>query len=498
MGWEYKRAQGRIEQHIARAPVIDENVASLTEHRNLVRREVRAALARGEFPRSRAVVVTGVHMYGQLLDFEDFIVNNESAETEESHKRMLSFLDTHYRIWDSLVQDEGGFTVDFHGPRLHAVIVDPSLGPKEQIERAIALAWRLTKAAEEVGQVSGFRTRARFGLDYGTCLALTTGRSHETDTLFLGSPANHAAKTVAAENVEGIFLSPRAQRYVQTMPAVGRLGNAQVLNEVISRANQNYRFDNVDAAVAQIIRGNYTPPEFTFRRHTPPLATMKFGDLIPSQSVRLGSASLFADIDGYTSFVDEAISSGLAAIKAATTGIHVIREELNDVLKDDFGGKRVRFIGDCIQGLLAEGKTQDDPAQAVENSIYCASGMRDSFDLIRERLRKMDTLDLAVGIEFGPVAVTRIGNRGDASIRCAAGRAVIQSERVQQSISGGGVRLGQTALVHAPRNAEETILRASRIPGYDDVHNLLGSAMAPAIKIIRDDPEARPYCGEAS
>ena len=53
-------------------------------------------------------------------------------------------------------------------------------------------------------------------------------------------------------------------------------------------------------------------------------------------------ASLFADIDGYTLFVDNAIRQGQEAIKTAVVGIHVIREELNDVLKADCEGKRVR------------------------------------------------------------------------------------------------------------------------------------------------------------
>jgi len=33
--------------------------------------------------------------------------------------------------------------------------------------------------------------------DHGSCLAMSTGRSHDKDTLFLGRPANHAAKLAA-------------------------------------------------------------------------------------------------------------------------------------------------------------------------------------------------------------------------------------------------------------------------------------------------------------
>ena len=35
---------------------------------------------------------------------------------------------------------------------------------------------------------------------------MSTGRAHEKDTLFLGPPANYAAKKVADSDEEGIFL----------------------------------------------------------------------------------------------------------------------------------------------------------------------------------------------------------------------------------------------------------------------------------------------------
>ena len=35
---------------------------------------------------------------------------------------------------------------------------------------------------------------------------MATGRTHEKDTLFLGAPANHAAKKAAEDGGPGIFL----------------------------------------------------------------------------------------------------------------------------------------------------------------------------------------------------------------------------------------------------------------------------------------------------
>src|SRR3546814_4018954 len=95
----------------------------------------------------------------------------------------------------------------------------------------------------------------------------------------------------------------------------------------------------------------------------------------------------------------------------AATGIHVIREELNAVLKEDCGGKRVRFIGDCIHGLMTkvqeEDTAKDDAPGAVEDAAVCAAAMKSSFDLCLEAVPGLDDLDLAIGIEYGPVPLTR-------------------------------------------------------------------------------------------
>ena len=76
----------------------------------------------------------------------------------------------------------------------------------------------------------------------------------------------------------------------------------------------------------------------------------------------------------------------------------------------------MRFIGDCIQGVIAEGARQDDGPGSVRQSVICASGMRSSFSLAQQILGTINKLDLAIGIEYGAVPLTRIGNRGTESV----------------------------------------------------------------------------------
>jgi class 3 adenylate cyclase len=149
------------------------------------------------------------------------------------------------------------------------------------------------------------------------------------------------------------------------------------------------------------------------------------------------AVSTYADLDGFTKYVAKHIDENAEDVVRC---FHVIRSELDRVLSSDFGGRRIRFIGDCIHGLLMEGTayTTDDE-ETVSTSTLCAGGLRSSFNLALERLKtnKIDVkgLGLALGFEFGPMTVTRLGMQGD-RVRCSVSRGVLASEDEQCRCQG--------------------------------------------------------------
>jgi class 3 adenylate cyclase len=404
----------------------------------------------------------------------------------------LGFLNVHYRVWDSIVDGNDGDRVDYHGARLHAVITSPAGDPAAQIEQAVALARKLTEAARKVGQAHGFPSRIRFGIDHGKCLAMTTGRgAHEKDTLFLGRPANHAAKLVASGTEQGIFLTETAEKRVAAGAVRKHAGSVTLDEAYVQGAVRKYAFDSLDRTASAIALDS-SAPMFRFRRPTLPLSTVKFSELTPANSIRMGMACIFADIDGFTNFVDQAIHGGSEKIRDAVKIVHVIREELNSVLKDDFGGKRVRFIGDCIHGCVAEGERVDEAAKSVREAVLCASAMRSSFDLCLDTVGSNPAIDLAVGIEYGQTPMTRLGHRGDDSIRCAASKATIGAERTQQAIEHGGISLGEVATSVADPAVRKNF-SSGRLMSFDSASDLLWTAQAPAVQILRSEPAARSH-----
>src|ERR1051326_4566268 len=317
MPWMASRAEARIREHLVRTPHVDAGV-SLAKTARLSEIAMDAAAA-AKFPLGRATLVEGAHLYGVLLDFDGLVIQDK-RETEASHARVLGYLDVHYRVWDALVDGSDAIRVDYHGPRLHAVVTEPSGDPAEQIRQAIALAAKLNTAAQRIAAIHGLPSRVRFGIDQGPCLAMTTGRALERDVLFLGSPANHAAKLAARERQQGIFLTENAER---KLGVESKGGDIRGLGNFVASAAQQYRFGHFEMAVDQLAQRPAPMPHFRFHRATPPLATLRFEDLSPANSVRMDLASLFADIDGFTRYVDTAIRDGEKSIRTAVRDIHV-------------------------------------------------------------------------------------------------------------------------------------------------------------------------------
>ncbi len=482
MSWSRNKSLQRIRSFRATAPAASINLRSfdlsyMTARAATIQNKVRLG-GKSEplifdVPPDTAVQVEGVHVYIQMLDFAAAMTERE-RETEASHRRVLSMLHLNYAACDQVAEDFEAQRVDFHGARMHAVIVSPP-GPgheKERAEKALAFADAATRAIEEVGRTTEngrYSTRIRVGVDSGSAVAVNSGTKDEREPLFLGAPANYAAK-LAEGDEEGIFMSNRVRKdlglqplfNIDTLAAERASATSLIANSGLS-ANSSFQSKRLsDAAIdtaASRAKARFeldvgTDATFSFHRHTPPLSTIDFGSLMPSKSIRMGLMSIFGDIDGFTKYVDECIAQH--RIGEMVSNLHVIRSELAATLSGDYSGRKVRFIGDCIHGLLAEGTSQETDASAsVISAVKAAGGMRSSFELCQEELDGIDKLGIAIGLEFGETPITRIGIRGDRSVRCSVSRAVSRSEELQSDCTGDQTALGPTALNHAPASVRK-------------------------------------------
>jgi len=335
----------------------------------------------------------------------------------------------------------------------------------------------------------GLSARFRIGIDTGPCVAINSGNGEDKEPLFLGGSANHAAK-IADGDVEGIFLSDNV-RAILSMPHLGSLMlekqysidenlyrntlNRELFTEASGqRVTSHERVQNLLNEWKDDISKNtddvVSNPNFSFHYKQPPLSDIDYGDLSPSNSIRMELASIFADLDGYTAYIDEAMRNN--DVNDAVRAIHVIRSELQSVLEYNFGGRKIRFIGDCIHGVLAEGSSSEtDLVQTATETALCAGALRSSFNLCKEELPGISNLGLAIGAELGETPISRIGIRGERSVRLASSTATIMSEALQQECDDKQTKFGPKALEQLPSNIEDLFDGTGIVNDmdYDDV-----------------------------
>ena len=521
MAWNEDSARKRIRDFMESVPqgdiMVEDFRTFLTEARvqkgMAADASVRAALV--DIPRNRAITTDAVHIYANLIDFND-VLTEAGRETEASHKRALEFLHAHYQGCDELIDEFEMQRVDFHGSRLHAVVLAPE-GAENEGERvrvAVAFSAAFRELVERLGDKHpNFKTGVCIGIDSGPAVAIDSGRRGEREPLFIGSPANHAAK-LADGTDEGLNLSPGAASAIGQMAEP--LAKSVFLNEEVARRylgdeittagvrqTANERLEKAYAAVLEGLdaRINSDNGEAVFRFHhkEPPLKDLVYADHPPSNAIRMELASIFADVDNFTAYIDNAIATG--GIAEAVANLHVIRAEMGAVLRDDFAGRKVRYIGDCVHGLLAEGsKTETNAMDTMKKSVDAAAGLRSSFDLCREMLPGIADLGLAIGIDYGTTPICRLGLRGDASVRAAASRATCVSEAEQRRCNGMETALGENAYRNSPASVREAFgnERIFQNLNADTAEVMLGTMSSPYINTGADAEPMRAHEPEAS
>ncbi len=509
MPWNAKTAQGRINKLLEEVPDFD--VQRFADYLPMYESRRIAAMARQEalspplfsLDRNKAVVVDTVQVYINITNYEDYRLE-DGQETENTHARALSLLHLIYSAADRVIENTAAQRVDFHSGRVHAVVLESgSQGiTKETLAEALAFIEDFRQVAELANHKLAkgeFQVKFRIGVDVGTCVAINNGTGYEQEPMFLGSAANHAAK-LADGDQPGVYLSAHAKSLLG-------LPQPYLLSEYVGLSDPHIsvnaaRRNEVDQLVygvqdrsqfaeelianwqEEVRNGQFidiTNPDFRFCHKEPPLKDIDYVKLMPSASIRMPLVSLFADLSGYTDYVDRAIAVG--GIGDAVRALYVIRQEFQNVVEKDFQGRKVRFIGDCIHALIAEGTcTETDKRKSVSSAALCAGGLHSSFELCKATLGGLEGMGLAVGLELGMTPVSRIGIRGERSVRVASSTATSISEKMQRECADTGIKFGPDSLRAGPVALEDLLNESGYQSSltYDDIADCLSAPAATA------------------
>jgi class 3 adenylate cyclase len=478
--WKYDRAKEAIDKRI-------EEVESV----EIV--DYKREMSLESIPTNKAYRVDGVHLYADILNMSDIFASTDK-EGERCHKRTLRFLNLHQRAVHRILSRCDALRVDFHNQRLHSLVAKPygSDEEKKRVCRAVAIGRLIIDVLAETGDDDEDipNAKVRIGIDTGLTLAVNNGRNGNREPLFLGSAANLAAKLASNWRAEGIFLTNAARKAAGLKEAeAGKEGTTPLTSDQIAYCQDVAKLEvGKDTIVKEWRQDNKDNPigSFEFSRPTPPLRNLDISVLTPGNSRRMEAVSVYADLDGFTKYVAANISEKAVDVVRC---FHVIRSELDRVASSDFGGRRIRFIGDCIHVLLMEGTAHTTYEEdTVSTATLCAGGLRSSFNLALERLKANKVgvagLGLAIGFEFGPMTVTRLGMQGD-RVRCSVSRGVLASEDEQCRCNGVETAIGQTAY-DTGSDAVRKLFGKSRKVADLDYDTAVDSLEAEGDKVAKD------------
>lgn len=437
--WNIDAASKRIDSRIAELPLNEIEIREFVRDTDLT-----------NLPRNVAYRIDSVHLYVDILNLADML-HVTDVEGETCHRRTLRFLNLHYRGVHRILQRVEALFVDFHNQRLHSVVAKPYDSEAKRVHKAVAIGQLIIDVLAQTGEDADHpAAKVRVGIDTGLTLAVNNGRRGHREPLFLGEPANRAAKRAGGGKSTGIFLTNKARavigfRSVENEDATALTG--QEVGTCKEKANLGVTADEIVKEWRDDLKNNPIG-SFDFKGHTPPFSTLDIEELSPKNSRRQDAATVYADLDGFTAYVAKNIGTDSAA-KHVVRALHVLRSELDAVLHTDFAGRKVRFIGDCVHGLAVEGTAQTtDDKETISNMTLCTGGMRSSFDLAVSKLKNNGTdassLGLAIGFEYGPMNVTRLGMKGEL-VRCSVSRGVLAAEREQSRCAGNETAIGSIA-----------------------------------------------------
>lgn len=504
--WKKDRAKDRIDASIAALPL------SKIE----IKEYVRDSSLR-DLPQHVAYRVNGVHLYADILNLRDML-DVTSTEGEICHKKTLRFLNLHYRAVHRILDRVDAMRVDFHNQRLHAVVAKPYDLEADRIHRAIAIGQLIIDVLSQTGEDEEHpNAKVRIGIDSGKALAVNNGRRGHREPLFLGEPANQAAKHASGGTALGIYLTNKARAAIG-LAQVKDDGATSLTAEEVSKSSQKAKLGVTTEEIVKEWRDDLEKNPigaFAFSGHTPPFKYLDIEALSAKNSRRNDAATVYADLEGFTKYVAANIEVDGSAKHVVRT-LHVLRGELDGVLHADFEGRKVRFIGDCIHGLNADGTAQTTEVEdTISNMTLCAGALRSSFSLAVDRLAAHGTdaksLGLAIGFEFGPMTVTRLGLKGDL-VRCAVSRGVLAAEDEQKNCSGVETAIGSKAYVngsaavrklfgssrkvaHLTYDAAVEALDASGDKAAQVIKRETLASVAPAIH-VSPGQEFRPHCSK--
>jgi class 3 adenylate cyclase len=392
--------------------------------------------------------VYGAHVYVDVPNFSELASHAEG----EDFRRVIQAIHLYHREVARIVENPemfDGVRIHFQGPKLHALFFRPIDSSEDLAGKAVLLQIILRRFVDRVFNpafplLPGLTISG--GADLGNAIGTKNGLAGDRELLFLGAPANYAAKIIGAPGqmrvTAAIFSAlPLRLRKLCSSVADGvyQIGTttSTELAEICDEMGVGWNSDDSSERLEEDKR--LFPLKSV--EYSEADSAIDLDSLGVTNNKRVCAASLFADVSGFTKYVDAAQAE--EDRKRALKVFHAIRKEMAHVVKHDFSGLRIQYQGDRIQALFHLPKNED--AAILKKAVETAAGLQSSMEYaLKQCLPEAGPLGLAIGIDLDVTLVSKIGTRGQRD-RICIGYGVENAARAQEKSAGGEVSLTQRA-----------------------------------------------------
>ncbi|BDI31494.1 transcriptional regulator [Capsulimonas corticalis] len=432
MAWDYETSKKRIQQHLDSMGDIE------------VKKLVREAKLDDLLTETCCREIYGSHVYLHVSNFAKLA--SEEIDDSDRYKGFIRAVHIYQREVGRIIQDEAIFNavrVHFQGPKAHALIYRPIDNAEKISAHAILLELVVKDFVSSVfnpafPDYDNFRIAG--GADIGNAIGTRNGEAKDRELLFLGAPANHAAKIINSHGQLRL-----TKRVYDELP-----DDIQGICDEVTDKDDIYQVQHISQAKLDALTKSHgigwdreaSKKRVEADKESFPLTVVEYSsanqlidvdDLSIRKNKRVMAASVYGDVTGFTAYIDAATTD--EAKKERLREFHVIRKEMAAVVRRDFNGIRIQFQGDRVQGIIHLPK--DDETGVATEATDTAAGLQASMERsLKDCLPNVKKkLNLAAGVDQGTTLITKLGTRGHRD-RICLGEPVDSAASMEEKCEG--------------------------------------------------------------
>jgi len=437
MPWHYEQSMERVQKHLTNLDDIEvERLDREMDLENLSEKTCRQ--------------IYGAHAY---IDVRNLSALVNEMDDDDGRRHVIQATHCYQREVARIADAVGAVRVQFQSARTHLLIYRPIRNATQIAGKALLAQLVCDRFGDVFSETYATLPdlHVRSGSDIGDAIGTRNGVQGDRELLFLGAPANHAAKLLATGSDRRVSVAMRRAlpedlaAFVEDDPE-GGLRLRRPTDTEFTKLLENY-------AVSWSAEGSRERLEadrraFPLSKAAISSAGVKidFDTLSFTNNKFAAGATLYGDVSGFTAYIDGATTT--AAQREALKSFHAVRKEMAKVVADDFDGIRVQYQGDRVQGFFH--MPPDDRTRFSEDAVRAAVGLQSSFELILKVLRPdLATTGIAVGVSEGDTIATKLGEYGHRDRLCL-GTGVLRAERNEERVDRREIGISQNVRDNVP------------------------------------------------